>query len=64
MTRLTAFVAGAALFATVAAAETIAPQDVEYVDGAVETSLTGQPGDPEAGAVLMNKGRATASPAT
>lgn len=56
MTRLTAFVSATALFATVAAAETIAPQDVDYVDGAVETSLTGQPGDPEAGAVLMNKG--------
>ncbi len=56
MTRVTAFVSATALFATVATAETIAPQDVEYVDGAVETSLTGQPGDPEAGAVLMNKG--------
>jgi sulfur-oxidizing protein SoxX len=56
MTRLTAFVSATALFATVAAAESIAPNDVEYVEGAVETSLTGQPGDPEAGAVLMNKG--------
>ncbi|MGK7651613.1 sulfur oxidation c-type cytochrome SoxX [Roseovarius sp. B08] len=56
MTRLTAFVSATALFATVAAAETIAPQDVDYVDGAVETSLTGQPGDPQAGAELMNKG--------
>ncbi|MEQ9261325.1 MAG: sulfur oxidation c-type cytochrome SoxX [Roseovarius sp.] len=44
------------LVASVAAAEVIKPTDVAYVDGAVETSLTGVPGDPEAGAVLMNKG--------
>lgn len=56
MTRLTALVSATALFATVATAETIAPQDVNYADGAVETSLTGQPGDPQAGAELMNKG--------
>lgn len=56
MTRFTAIVSAAALCASVAAAETIAPQDVNYVDGAVETSLTGQPGDPAAGAELMNKG--------
>ncbi len=56
MTRITTFVAAGALFASAAAAETIAPQDVEYVDGAVEASLTGEPGDPAAGAELMNKG--------
>ena len=41
MTRFIATVSAAALCASVAAAETIAPKDVEYVDGAVETSLTG-----------------------
>lgn len=56
MTRFTAIVSVAALFASAAVAETIAPKDVEYVDGAVEQSLTGQPGDVAAGAELMNKG--------
>jgi len=56
MTRLTAFVSAAALFASVAAADTVAPTDVKYVDGAIETSLTGAPGDPAAGSELMNKG--------
>jgi sulfur-oxidizing protein SoxX len=35
--------------ATLAAAEGTAPQGVTYVDGAVEASLTGQPGDAAAG---------------
>ena len=42
--------------ASAVAAEAVKPQDVVYVDGAVEASLTGVPGDPENGAVLMNKG--------
>lgn len=42
--------------ASVVMAEAVKPQDVVYVDGAVETSLTGVPGDPENGAILMNKG--------
>ena len=33
-----------------------APGDVVYEDGAVAQSLTGAPGDPAAGKVLMNKG--------
>jgi sulfur-oxidizing protein SoxX len=45
-----------AVSATLVAAETIAPKNVVYEDGAVSTSLSGQPGDPENGAVLMNKG--------
>jgi sulfur-oxidizing protein SoxX len=37
-------------------AEAIKPVDVVFTDGAVETSLSGQPGDPAEGQVLMNKG--------
>lgn len=37
-------------------AETIAPTNVTYVDGAVEASLTGTTGDPAAGREIMNKG--------
>ena len=41
----------------VAAADAVAPADVEYDEyGAVAASLTGVPGDPEAGKVLMDKG--------
>ena len=39
-----------------ATAAEIAPGDVEFVDGAVEASLTGAAGDPAAGAEVMNKG--------
>lgn len=46
----------AALCASAAAAEDIKPSDVVYVDGAVEASLSGTPGNAEAGAVLMDKG--------
>jgi sulfur-oxidizing protein SoxX len=46
----------AAVLASAAGAETIAPMDVSYVDGAVEASLSGQPGNPEEGAILMDKG--------
>lgn len=56
MKRFTAIGVAAALCATVATAETIAPQDVAFVDGAIEASLTGQAGDPAAGAEIMNKG--------
>ena len=45
----------AACLAVSAQAQT-APMDVSYVDGAVEASLTGVPGDVEAGRVIMNKG--------
>lgn len=48
----------AALSLSVAAAvaSEIKPSQVEYVDGAVEMSLSGQAGNPEEGAVIMNKG--------
>lgn len=52
-------VKGAAMFAVMtssAAAEIIAPSDVVFQDGAVSESLSGQPGNPDEGAVLMNKG--------
>ncbi len=39
-----------------AAAEPVAPMDVSYEDGAIAASLSGTPGDPGNGAVLMNKG--------
>lgn len=46
----------AVLCATTASAQEVKPTDVAYVDGAVEVSLTGQPGDPAVGAEIMNKG--------
>ncbi len=42
--------------ATIGLAGEVKPQDVNYVDGAVEQSLTGVAGDPAAGEVIMNKG--------
>lgn len=49
---------GAALTicASMASAEAVKPQDVVFVDGAVEASLTGVAGNSENGAILMNKG--------
>ncbi|MEM9341677.1 MAG: sulfur oxidation c-type cytochrome SoxX [Pseudomonadota bacterium] len=44
------------LAASLASAETVKPTDVKYVDGAVEVSLSGTPGDPAVGAEIMNKG--------
>jgi sulfur-oxidizing protein SoxX len=52
-------VTGAALAAALAipaVAEVIAPTEVNYEDGAVAESLSGQPGDPASGAEIMNKG--------
>jgi len=52
-------VAGAACLAVLtstAIAETIAPTDVMFEDGAVSKSLSGAPGDPAAGETIMNKG--------
>ncbi len=47
----------AAMFAaTTAFAEAVKPTDVVFADGAVEVSLSGVPGDPAAGAEIMNKG--------
>lgn len=46
----------AALLATSAAADMVAPGDVVYEDGAVAASLTGKPGDVKSGETIMNKG--------
>ena len=46
----------AALLPSIASAEVVTPNQVEFVDGAVEASLSGSSGDPAAGAVVMNKG--------
>jgi sulfur-oxidizing protein SoxX len=43
-------------FAFSAQAAEIAPTDVVYNDGAVETSLSGVAGNADEGAILMNKG--------
>lgn len=52
--KLTGISAVVVLCATAAIAEPIAPGDVAYDDyGAVEASLSGVPGDPEAGAKVM-----------
>lgn len=48
--------AASALMASSAFAGEVKPTDVVYEDGAVATSLSGAPGDPSAGAILMNKG--------
>lgn len=54
----TAIGATAAIFLTVSTGwtEVVKPQDVTYIDGAVEASLSGVPGDPAIGAEVMNKG--------
>ncbi len=49
-------VAVATVFALPALAGEVLPSEVIYEDGAVTTSLSGVAGDPENGAVLMNKG--------
>lgn len=46
----------AVLMGTMASADIVKPTDVVFVDGAVETSLSGAPGNPESGASIMNKG--------
>lgn len=56
MRRTVAVVLGITGFAAGAVAGPIAPTDVKFVDGAVETPLTDLPGNPEEGAILMNKG--------
>ena len=45
-----------ALLGSAAVAQVVAPTEVEFTDGAIEASLSGTAGDPENGAVLMNKG--------
>lgn len=48
-TRILAAIAAAGLIAGAAHAETVAPDQVKFEDGAVAQSLTGVPGDPVAG---------------
>lgn len=48
-TRILAAIAAAGLFAGVASAETLSPDQVKFEDGAVAQSLTGVAGDPAAG---------------
>lgn len=45
-----------ALSAPASFAEVVKPQDVAFVDGAIEMSLSGVAGDPAQGAEIMNKG--------
>ncbi|MBB94462.1 MAG: sulfur oxidation c-type cytochrome SoxX [Rhodobacteraceae bacterium] len=55
--RLSTITAVALAFtATVASAQTKYPTDVTFEDGAIAASLSGTPGDPANGQVLMNKG--------
>lgn len=46
----------ACIVTTPVIADTVAPTDVKYVDGAVEMSLTGEPGNVANGSKIMNKG--------
>jgi sulfur-oxidizing protein SoxX len=56
MTRF-ASIASALLLATpLAAAEVVAPTQVAFEDGAIALSLTGMPGHPAAGAVILDRG--------
>ncbi len=53
----TLFACAAAVLATGAVADTVAPMDVSYGEyGEVEMSLSGAPGDIENGKSIMNKG--------
>lgn len=45
-----------AAFALPIHAEAVMPSKVSYEDGAIETSLSGTPGDPAEGRKIMNKG--------
>ena len=56
MKQTVAYLAAAGLWAGAALAEPVAPTDVKFVDGAVEMSLSGTPGNADNGRVLMNKG--------
>ena len=56
MYKTQAMFAVGALLASVASAEGVKPSDVVFTDGAVAVSLSGVPGDPENGEILMNKG--------
>jgi sulfur-oxidizing protein SoxX len=54
--KLTKLTLAAALLAGPAIAEEIMPVDVAYVDGAIESSLTGMPGDAANAPAIMDKG--------
>jgi sulfur-oxidizing protein SoxX len=54
--RRSILLAASLLAAVAAAAEEVAPGEVVFEDGAVAQSLTGQPGSPENGKILMDKG--------
>lgn len=56
MIKATSIVAAVAFTGSAAMADVVGPTDVVFTDGAVEVSLSGQPGDAEAGAEIMNKG--------
>ncbi len=56
MDRLLATTLIAGMAVSSVAADTIAPPDVVYQDGAVAASLTGSPGDADQGRLIMNKG--------
>ena len=56
MKSLAALALASTVAAGAAAADIVAPMEVAFVDGAIETSLTGVPGNPENGKVLMDKG--------
>lgn len=56
MKKLLTVAATATLIALPISAETVAPTNVAFSDGAVSGSLTGVAGDPAEGRVLMNKG--------
>lgn len=52
--RITVLIPSAvALVASVAAADTVKPENVNYVDGAIETPLADAPGDPARGREIM-----------
>lgn len=56
MKQLLASCAAIGLSAVVASADEVAPTAVSFVDGAVETSISGTPGNPDEGQAIMNKG--------
>lgn len=47
---------GVAITFSAANAADVNPADVSYEDGAIAASLSGNPGNPEEGAIIMNKG--------
>ncbi len=54
MTRISRIAALVALMPFAAFAEEVAPENVVFEDGAIAESLTGVPGDPEAGKEVMS----------